>query len=227
MRLGILGLPCFTAEKRQRLDRKPIDFFFADDFRILELFFWICIEFRHVCIPPWNMVTSQHKALISTGLTVFWIRTTQGKPERVGTAQPGEEKCRGILSISILWRRLKDRVGLFLAVSSECTRGDGPQLKYKKFCLNMRKKLFHCKSGQILAQGAQRGYLDHLNYQKTQLDTPWAACFHLLCFDQGNELVPLQRWLHTSMILWCYEAAGDLSPSSAIPSWGCCRKGTF
>lgn len=39
MRLGILGLPCFTAEKRQRLDRKPIDFFFCRRFLNIGTFF--------------------------------------------------------------------------------------------------------------------------------------------------------------------------------------------
>lgn len=63
-------------------------------------------------------------------------------------------------------KEIKDRVGLFLAVSSVCTAGDEPQLKYKKLFLNMRKKLFHCERGQTLSQVAQRDYLDNLNYQK-------------------------------------------------------------
>lgn len=37
--LGILGLPCFTAEKRQRLDREPIDFFFCRWFLSVGTFF--------------------------------------------------------------------------------------------------------------------------------------------------------------------------------------------
>lgn len=65
-----------------------------------------------------------------------------------------------------LMKEIKDKVGLFLEVSSVCTGGDEPQLKYKKFFLNVRKKLFYCESGQILAQVDQRDYLDHLNYQK-------------------------------------------------------------
>lgn len=78
-----------------------------------------------------------------------------------------------------LMKEIKDRVGLCLEVSSVYTGGDEPQLKYKKFFLNMRKKLFHCESGQTLAQVAQRDYLDHLNDQKNQLDTALSSLLSL------------------------------------------------
>ncbi|KAK4824365.1 hypothetical protein QYF61_014025 [Mycteria americana] len=59
------------------------------------------------------------------------------------TAQTGSYEC------------CEDGARLFSVVSSDRTRVKGHKLKYKKFCVNIRKN-FHCESDQTLEQIAQR-----------------------------------------------------------------------
>lgn len=46
---------------------------------------------------------------------------------------------------------------LYLAISSDRTRGNGYKLKHMKFHVNARKYFFTCKGDQTLEQVAQRG----------------------------------------------------------------------
>jgi len=51
----------------------------------------------------------------------------------------------------------EDGARLFSEVSSNRTRGKKQKLKYRKFCLNIRKCFFNCKDDCTLEQDAQRG----------------------------------------------------------------------
>lgn len=78
----------------------------------------------------------------------------QREPERAGTVPSGKEKAWGDL-ISIhkyLTGRSKEEAKLFSVGFSDRTRGDIRRLKYRKCCLNARKKFPYSEGGQTLAQ---------------------------------------------------------------------------
>lgn len=108
-----------------------------------------------------------------------------GKIEIAGTGYSGENSRGSYRFIYIpVWGRKVEKADRFFSVSSEEKR-NRQKFRYRKFNLNIRKKLFYAEGGQALEPGSpERLWSLHQWKYLTPSETwPWAACCSWHCLE--------------------------------------------
>lgn len=97
-------------------------------------------------------------------------------------------------------------------VSSERTRGNRHILKYKKFCLNLRKNFFYCEGDQTLAEVAQRSCRVG-DIQNADRHCPGQPVLDDSALSRGSD------W-NISVILWlsevCFQSIWNVAALTAL-----------